>query len=148
TAEKADITLLDAAGNDLMSLAFQNYSSRRADDLKYIIDGLVEKGLTIKTAYEGGNTLAHYAVKKNSMYLLEKAIELGVDLNLKNDLGITSLHLAAMKAHDNELIDKLLAAGANKNILTEFEESTYQLASENELLAKNKVDIKQLRMDD
>ncbi|MEM6320672.1 MAG: ankyrin repeat domain-containing protein, partial [Bacteroidota bacterium] len=70
TAEKADITLLDAAGNDLMSLAFQNYSSRRADNLKYIIDGLVEKGLTIKTAYEGGNTLAHYAVKKNSMYLL------------------------------------------------------------------------------
>ncbi|MEM1124778.1 MAG: ankyrin repeat domain-containing protein, partial [Bacteroidota bacterium] len=112
TAEKADITLLDAAGNDLMSLAFQNYSSRRADNLKYIIDGLVEKGLTIKTAYAGGNTLAHYAVKKNSMYLLEKAIELGVDLNLKNDLGITSLHLAAMKAHDNELIDKLLAAGA------------------------------------
>lgn len=145
-AQGADPHILDKDGNDLLSLAFQNFSERREEQFQNIITALTEQGLPLKPAYHEGNTLAHYAVEKNNPYLLEKAIELGVDLNHQNEIGITSLHLAAMKAKDNAMINMMLAAGANKNIRTKFMESSYELASENELLIKNQVDIDMLKL--
>tara|TARA_B110000003_G_scaffold200907_1_gene199556 strand:- start:3481 stop:3642 length:162 start_codon:yes stop_codon:yes gene_type:complete len=53
--------------------------------------------------------------------------------------------MAAMKAKDLEIISFLLKNGANKIIKTDFDESAYDLASENELLNKNNIDLKILR---
>ncbi|MGB0175844.1 MAG: ankyrin repeat domain-containing protein, partial [Owenweeksia sp.] len=62
-------------------------------------------------------------------------IEKGIDINLKNDEGYTALHIAAMRAGNPEILEQLVRAGADKTVTTEFGESAYDLASENELLA-------------
>jgi ankyrin repeat protein len=71
-----------------------------------------------------------------------------VDINIKNELGLSALHLAAMKATDNKIINMLLIAGADKNVLTDYEESTYHLANENEILMANEIDISQLQLEE
>jgi len=78
---------------------------------------------------------------------LKKAIDLGVDLNQKNDINLSPLHLAAMKAKDTKLISILLAYGADKNIRTNFNESPYDMAIQNELLNKEKTDLALLKID-
>ena len=49
-----------------------------------------------------------------------------------------------MKAKNLEIISFLLNNGADKNIKTLFDESAYDLASENELLKKANIDLKLL----
>jgi ankyrin repeat protein len=43
-----------------------------------------------------------------------------------------------MKAEDDQMIKYLISKGADTKIKTEFEETVYDLASENELLQKQK----------
>lgn len=89
--------------------------------------------------------MAHIAVKKNSPYLLRRAISLGADLNHKNEEGVTPLHMAAMSTNDDRLILALLNSGADKSILTAFKESAYDLATQNELPTKNRVAVDNLK---
>ncbi|WP_027076073.1 ankyrin repeat domain-containing protein [Maribacter antarcticus] len=143
----ADLHGMDSLGNDLMYYAFISYNSKKEDLTKYIVTQLEIAGLDGKSIYHNKNTLAHIAIKKQSVFLLKKAIELGVDLNYKNDIHISPLHLAAMKATNTELITVLLKQGADKNTVTEFNESPYDLAIQNELLMNEKVDVAFLKMD-
>ena len=143
----ADLNTIDSLGNDLMYYAFISYSSKKEDITNYIVSQLEIAGLDGKSIYHNKITLAHIAIKKQSVFLLEKAIELGVDLNYKNDINISPLHLAAMKATNTELIKVLLNQGADKNTVTEFNESPYDLAIQNELLIKEKVDLAFLKID-
>ena len=46
-----------------------------------------------------------------------------------------------MKATNNELLLLLIEHGADKTIVTDFEESAFDLASENELLKEDQVSI-------
>ena len=64
-----------------------------------------------------------------------------IDINAKNNEGNTALHIAAMKAKDAEILKFLIEQGADVKATTDFDESVYDLASENELLKKNKIDI-------
>ena len=84
--------------------------------------------------------------KKNNIFLTKKALEMKINPNIKNKLGLTSLHLAAMKASDYEIINLLLNAGADKSILTNLGETSYDLANENEILISNNIDISSLRL--
>ena len=144
----ADLHLLDAQKNDLMSLAFQSFRSRQEAAYDHIITALMEHELQLADAYDQGNTLAHLAIEQNSAFLLKKAIALGANVNAKNDIGLSPLHLAAMKATDKDMIELLLEAGADKSLHTDFEESAYQLASENELLNGDAVATELLKMED
>lgn len=146
-AKGADIHQVDAVGNNLLYYAFENFRSSREEVFAHIIDTLVGEGLKASPDYVDGNTLAHLAIEKNSPFLLKKAISLGCDLNHKNEIGINTLHLAAMKAKDERLIAILLDAGADKRILTDFDESAYELAAQNELLGEKEVNIGFLRFD-
>ncbi len=83
---------------------------------------------------EDGNSLAHKAVKHEDWKLMELIIKNNIDINLKNDDGMTVLHLAAMTGESIVFLKKILDAGADKNITTEFGESAYNLVMENELL--------------
>ena len=103
--------------------------------------------MDLTPTYEGGNTWAHMAVAEGEMALLEKAMELGVDINQKNEDGMTPLHLAAMNAKNKGLLAVLIEKGADKTILTDFEESAYDLANENEALSKIGVDLGFLKID-
>jgi len=141
----AELTIHDKNENDLISLIFQNFSERRKEDFEYILNELIANEISVKPIYADGNSLYHYAIEKNSPLLIQKAIELNVDPNHKNNLGLTPLHLAAMKATNGEIIEMLINAGADKNILTDFEESPHELATQNEILKSNKIDISSLQ---
>ena len=70
---------------------------------------------------------------------MELIIKNDIDINLKNDDGMTVLHLAAMTGESIMFLKKILDAGADKNITTEFGENAYNLVMENELL-NHKID--------
>lgn len=46
-----------------------------------------------------------------------------------------------MKAKNTKIIEYLLAINANKTIKTDFEESAYDLAKENELLSNHDINF-------
>ena len=73
---------------------------------------------------------------------MELLLKQKVDINTLNNEGMTALHLAAMRGESIKFIKKMLAAGADKNIPTEFGENAYDLANENELMNKNPKDLK------
>ena len=93
-----------------------------------------------------GNTLLHLAVNKQNLDLIKQVVNLKVaDVNAINNDGNTALHLAAMSSKDEKIIKYLLSIGADKTIKTEFGESAYDLASENELLEQNNVSLENLK---
>lgn len=142
----ANLKHRDAKGNSLLYYAFKDFRSSKKEEYDYFISTLRKSGLEGTEVDEEDNTLAHIAVENNNLFLLQKAIALGADVNHKNKNGLSSLHLAAMQASDNRLITELLASGANKNMLTQFEESAFDLANQNEQLTSNNVDIDVLKV--
>ncbi|MBW4361631.1 ankyrin repeat domain-containing protein [Flavobacterium taihuense] len=106
---------------------------------------LQDKGLNLSTPQKDGNTLYHFAVAKNDLTLLKKIADLNIDINAKNKDGLTALHKAAMISKDDTLLKYLLSIGAKKEIATDFDESPYALAKENESLTKNKTDLEFLK---
>ncbi len=83
----------------------------------------------------------HYVANRQSLGLLKKIANLGIDINAYNHEGMTALHKAAMVAKDDKVLRELLAQGADKKLRTELDETAYDLAAENEYLKRNKVDI-------
>jgi hypothetical protein len=53
--------------------------------------------------------------------------------------------MAAMIATDTQMLNYLISIGAKKEIVTDFEETAYDLALENELLKKNNISLDFLR---
>ncbi|OEK02152.1 hypothetical protein BFP97_11735 [Roseivirga sp. 4D4] len=106
---------------------------------------LTSKGYDPKTTQFDGQTLLHVAIAKQNKNLLEKLIAMGVDINAKDANGQTILHHAAMLSETSDLLKFLIASGADKNVRTEFEESAYDLAMENEILGANIANIEFLK---
>jgi len=102
---------------------------------------LQDKGLNMSLPQQNGNTLYHLAVAKNDMALLQTLQPLGIDVNVRNSEGLTALHKAALIAKDDVLMKYLISIGAKKDIVTNFKERAFDLASENESLSKNKVSV-------
>ena len=146
-AKGADLGIKDRKGRNLVFHMFDSYNPRNKEAFETFLSLAQEKDLDLTPTYEGGNTWAHMAIAEGEMALLEKAMELGVDINQKNEDGMTPLHLAAMNAKNKDLLAVLIEKGADKTILTDFEESAYDLANENEALSKNGVDLGFLKID-
>lgn len=130
----ANIHQKDSAGNSLVSALIEGYSPRTAKDTFEKWNILAEKGLDFTQSQNGGNTLYHLAVDKESLELLEKAKKVNVDINAKNNNGLTALQKAVMTAKNLALVQFLSANGADKSVTTNFGETLYDLASENEML--------------
>ncbi|MEL6671602.1 MAG: ankyrin repeat domain-containing protein [Bacteroidota bacterium] len=133
----ADMKVLDKKSRNLVYHMFNGYNSRNKEALPAFLKKAQEAGLDMKPTYEGENTLVHLAVKKGYQALVEEALNLGIDINQKNQEGLTPLHQAAMQAKDKEMLTLLLEKGADKTMLTDFDESAFDLARENEVLAKS-----------
>lgn len=141
----ADVSVKDTDGNTLAYYLMNNFDAKDPEAFEKKFTLLNKKGLSLTEPQQNGNTLLHLATKNNAMALLKRLEDFNIDINKKNDEGNTALHLAAMTSDKDIVLKYLIDQGADKNAKTEFEESVYDLASENELLQKNQVSLEFLR---
>lgn len=137
----ANLNVVDKNGDNLAAYLFQAYNPRGMEDFEAKFKLLSDKGFDLKKVQDNGNSLYHLAVAKNDLGLLKRIEPLKIDVNLKNKEGYTALHKAAMTAKETELMKYLVSIGAKKDLTTDFKETPYDLATENEFLSKNKISI-------
>ncbi|MCQ2966563.1 MAG: ankyrin repeat domain-containing protein [Alphaproteobacteria bacterium] len=86
-----------------------------ADDINDDIDFLVENGLDINVRDQYGRTALMYALEtKKSPKVIHKLLDLGADINAKNNGKITVLNYA-VKYEDENIIQRIIDLGANLN---------------------------------
>jgi ankyrin repeat protein len=144
-SQKADVNVIDSKGNNLGYYTLKSYNPNKVDQFKKKIAVLTKKGFNIAKPQKNGNTLYHLAIEKNDLEVLKMVHDYNIDINAKNNEGITVLHKAAMTAKNDKILAYLLSIGADKTIKTTFEESAFDLASENEVLKGNNVDLNFLK---
>ncbi|AUD07369.1 ankyrin repeat domain-containing protein [Spirosoma pollinicola] len=165
-AKGADVTVTDKDGDNLAAYLIQSVKSGngpqqeggprpeggqrpesgpKTDDFTAKLALLQGKGIDMKAPQKNGNTLYHLAVAKNDLSLLKRLEPLQIDVNARNKDGITALHKAAMISKDDTLLKYLLSIGAKKDISTNFKETAFDLASENESLSKNNISVNFLK---
>lgn len=146
----ADSTVKDKDGNNLGFYLVQSYRPQQPgenslrpekDDFTAKIKILQNKGFNFATPQKDGSTLYHLAVAKGDIALFKKLEGLKQDVNTKNKAGLTALHKAALTSKDDVVLKYLLSIGAKKDITTEFDETAYALAKENEYLTKNNISV-------
>ena len=141
----AKTDVVDSKGNGLGYYLIQSYTSRDVDGFEAKAKALVSNGLKLNATQKDGNNLFHFGVDKFDVALLKWINGKDVDVNAKNSDGLTPLQKAAMSAKNADVLKYLISIGADKTVKTDFEESVYDLASENELLQKNNIDIQFLK---
>ncbi len=135
---KEQLTAKDNNGNDYITYLAEGAKSVNAD-LKKTVEICRKNGLLFESQEGNKTTLMHLLAQKGDHALVSYFVENSkCDINKKNDMGLTPIHIVAMNAKSVEDIIFWIELGANPKIDTDFEETTYQLATENELL-KNKI---------
>lgn len=142
----ADVKVTDKDGNNLGVYLVQSFRpGPKQESFDAKVKLLQDKGLDLAAPQKDGSTLYHFAVAKNDLSLVQKLADLKIDINAKNKDGMTALHKAAMIAKDDSILKYLISIGAKKDITTEFDESAYALAKENESLTKQNISIEFLK---
>jgi len=140
---------LDSKNGNLAYALVQSYKKPRpgqnSDEFVQKLQILKNKGVDFSTKQADGSSLYHTAVVKNDVNLLKLLEGLNIDINATDKQGLTPLHKAAMIGQDDVILKYLLAKGASKNKVTEFEETAFDLASENEYFSEKNVNIEFLR---
>ncbi len=155
----ADANVVDKEGNNIGFYLMKSFRSRRGrgsrtapgqseaegDPFMEKLEMLKKKGFDPTSVQAGGKTFFHLAAEQNDMKLLKKVHRMGVNVNKANKEGTTPLQIAAMKATDDKILKYMLEIGADKSVTTSFDETVYDLASENEVLQANNVSINFLK---
>lgn len=137
-------TVIDKDGNNLSYYLVRYYDNKEDYDAK--LKMLYTFGFAHDKTQGNENTLYHIAVLyKKTEVLKAIASDPSININSLNKDGLSPLHLAASSDEDGSLLKLLLELGANKSLATEFGETAYDLAAENELLKANKVDLSFLK---
>lgn len=142
-------TNFKAKDGNLAFYLFQSYRPARpnenADEFADKLNILVDNGVDFRELQENGSSLYHVAASKNDLNLFRSLEKLNIDLNVQDKDGMTALHKAALMAKDDSILKYLVSLGAKKDIQTEFEETAYDLALENEFLQENITNIEFLK---
>ncbi len=141
----ATTSLADNNGDNLGYYLVQSYNGRRSDEFESKLKVLQAKGFNVTESQPNGSTLYHLAVAKNDLELVKLLASHKINVNAQDKEGLTALHKAAMVSQNDEMMKYLVSIGAKKDIPTGFEETAFDLASENESLVKNKIDINFLK---
>lgn len=144
-ANGAKTTIIDAKGNNLAYYLIQSVRKDGKDGFDEKLSLLKNSGFDITIPQKDGSTLYHLAVAKNDINLFKKITTFGIEINAKNNEGMTALHKAALTAKDDTILKYLVAQGAKKDIKTEFDETAFELANENESLTKDKLSLEFLK---
>lgn len=144
---KVDIT--DIKGNNLAYILVESYQAPRRGDTKDEftpkLQLLAKNGIDFSKILNKGNTIYHLAATKNDLDLFKKLEGVKANINAKNEDGLTALHKSALVAKDDKALQYLLSLGADKNIKTDFDETAYDLAKDNEILSKRNINIEFLK---
>lgn len=137
----ASVEIIDNKGNNLVGHLFDSFDESEALFFYRFMDFLQNKGINVLKKQAGGNTIAHLSAEKLSPQLIQKAVALGAQLNTLNDEGYTPLHIVAAKASDAELLKIFIELGSDIALPTSYGETVLEIASENEVLKKNNVNL-------
>lgn len=143
--KNADIDTKDKEGNTLSYYLINNFRVHNVEKFEKKLKLLQKNGLVVNKLQNSKNTLFHIAAKRNNLPLLKRLSSFNIDVNAKNKENLSALQIAVMTAKNDKIIKYLLSIGADKNVKTDFDESVYDLASENELLQKQNIDISFLK---
>lgn len=141
---KANVQAIDKDGNNLAYYLIQSFRAPRPgqkDEFSDKMNILKQAGVVFNASQHDKNTLYHLAIAKNDLNLLKKLDGLNIDINTVNTEGMTALHKAALVAKDDAILKYLIEKGAAKNMKTDFDETAYDLASENESLIENNTSL-------
>ena len=130
----ANTKIIDKNGENLIGALIESYKPNEKstfDDKVLIFD---KYNISLKSIDNKGNTALHYAVISQNLDLIRKVLQWGIDINKVNENGETALIKAAMLVNDTNILEYLISKGANKKITTEFGETAFDLANENEKL--------------
>ena len=116
-------------------------AGQRGDDFGAKMTALQDNGYNLTAPQKDGSTLYHLAVAKNDLSLLKRFEKMNIDVNSKNKEGLTPLHKAAMIAKDDAILKYLLSLGAKKDATTEYKETAFDLARENESFSKQNISV-------
>jgi uncharacterized protein len=135
----ADINVKDKDGNDLYATLINSYKKSKGSMNRAveIINLLNSAGLKMPKS----GKLLHLALEKEDKELLSKLMELGEDINAKDEDGYTVLHYVGMKSKNLDLLKYLIEKGANPQLKTELDESVIDLIAENEVLSKQNLNL-------
>ena len=134
----ANIDTKDADGNTLSYYLMNTFKTSEFEDKLSILE---KNGLVINKLQYSKNTLLHIAAAQDNLALLKRLNSFNIDVNAENKDQLSALQIAAMETKSIKILEYLLSIGAHKNIKTAFNETIYDLASENELLKNSNINF-------
>jgi ankyrin repeat protein len=145
-----DLKVLNAYLNDENSPGFDKNNTLILEDLirnrdkalfneKYEL--LVSLGFDFQAQWNQGMNVYHLIVQMNRMDLLNWATLSDADINAIDEQGNTPIQMAVLKVDDVSELKPWILAGARTDVETDFGESLYDLAMENEKLKNQNLDI-------
>ena len=133
----ANTKIIDKNGENLIGALIESYKLNKPNEKSTFDDKVLifdKYNISLKSIDNKGNTALHYAVISQNLDLIKKVLQWGIDINKVNENGETALIKAAMLVNDTNILEYLISKGANKKITTEFGETAFDLANENEKL--------------
>ena len=122
-------------GSTLLQALASGYDRDDHESFEILSSLLKAHKVPLSQVLTGGEHWLHVGARSQSLDLLKFGLVLGLDVNQPDESGMTPLHEACLTATDGDLIQWLVAVGADIHATTHFGETPADLASENEAFA-------------